>query len=74
METFDSDVEGVVHRAKFVCRSAAVNSFLWIRHIVDLQSFVELQEGCAACWENTAIFGPWDLRGGTKEKRWKERQ
>lgn len=71
-QTFDRDVDGVVHWTEPVPGGAAVISCVWFWHIHNTQRLLVVQEGCALGREITAHFSPGDFRGGPgfkEEKR-----
>lgn len=63
-QTFDHDVDVVVHWAQLILRRAAVISRIRLRHIHDSEGPLVVQEVCALCRELATLFGPGDIRGG----------
>lgn len=56
--TFNGDCDGVVNRAEPVPGGAAIFSSVGLRHLRDLQSLIEVQEGSSVTGNLTAELRP----------------
>lgn len=66
--TFDTDADGVVHRAVPIPGRAPVFSRVRLGHVHDAQRLLVVQEEGALGGEVAAHFGPGDIRGGPGSK------
>lgn len=68
-QTFDRDTDRVVCWTELIVGTAAVISRVLLWHVHNTERLLVVQEGCALGWENAALFGPGDFRGGPEFKQ-----